>query len=239
MIKDNILKIRGDIALACSKIGKDSSDISIIAVTKSRAIEQIREVCEAGLTEIGENKVQEAMLKFNQLSTPNFQLQALNFRLRAVKWHMIGHLQTNKAKDAVKIFDLIQSVDSSHLAFEINKQAAKINKIQDILFEVNVSGELAKFGLKPEDVIDNIKAIAQLKNINIRGLMTIAPIADNQEKNRPYFKKLRELFHSINELRVASYELRILSMGMTDDFEIAIEEGANMVRLGRAIFSRQ
>ncbi len=246
MIKDNIFKIKERIASACFDIDKNPLDISIIAVTKGRGIEQIREVCEAGLTEIGENKVQEALLKYNELSTipaKNLGGSAAycggNYRPAAIKWHMVGHLQTNKAKDAVNIFDLIQSVDSLRLASEINRQAAKINKVQDILIEVNVSGESAKFGLKPGDVIDNIKAIAQLKNINIQGLMTIASIADNQEKNRPYFKKLRELFHRINALRVTRYALRILSMGMTDDFEIAIEEGANMVRLGRAIFSRQ
>lgn len=232
MIKDNILKIKKNIAVACSKIGKDASDISIIAVTKGRGIEQIREVCKAGLIEIGENKVQEALLKYNQLPT-------LNSQLRAVKWHMIGHLQTNKVKDAVRIFDLIQSVDSLHLAFEINKQAAKINKVQDVLIEVNVSGEPAKFGLKPDDVIDNIKTIAQLKNINIQGLMTIAPIVDSPEKARPYFRMLRALNDEINKLMADSSRLAVLSMGMTDDFGIAIEEGANMVRLGRAIFSRQ
>lgn len=239
MIKDNILKIKENIAVACSNVGRNSSGVSIIAVTKGRGIEQIREVCEAGLTEIGENKVQEALLKYNQLPTPNFQLQALNLQLPAVKWHMVGHLQTNKAKDAVKIFDLIQSVDSQRLAFEINKQAAKINKVQDILIEVNVSGEEAKFGLKPGEVADIIAAAARLKNISVKGLMTVAPIADDQEKNRPYFKKLKELLHCINELRITSYELRILSMGMSDDFETAIEEGATMIRLGRAIFEEK
>lgn len=232
MIRDNILKIKERVALACSKIDKDPSGISIIAVTKGRKIEQIKEAYEAGLTEIGENKVQEAVLKYHQLQT-------CGSKFRAVKWHMVGHLQTNKAKDAVKNFDLIQSVDSLHLAAEINKRAAKINKVQDILLEVNISAEKAKFGLKPYEVSEVIKATAQFKNINIKGLMAVAPIAENPDKNRPYFKKLRELFHHMNELRVASCELRILSMGMTDDFEAAIEEGANMVRLGRAIFSCQ
>jgi pyridoxal phosphate enzyme (YggS family) len=149
---------------------------------------------------------------------------------------MVGHLQTNKVKDAVKIFDLIQSVDSLHLAEEIDKQAAKINKIQDILIEVKTSPEATKFGLQLEVVIEVIKGITKLKNLNIKGLMTIAPIVDNPEKARPYFRLLRELGDKINESRITNHESRILSMGMTDDFEVAIEEGANMVRLGRAIF---
>ncbi len=234
MIKDNIMKIRANIALACSKIGKDPSDICIIAVTKGRGIEQIREVCAAGLTGIGENKVQEAVIKYNNLS--GYRLSVSDSARQPIKWHMIGHLQANKAKDAVKIFDLIQSVDSLSLASEINKQAARINKVQDILIEVNVSGEASKFGLKPDELSDNIKAIAQLKNINMQGLMTIAPIMDTPEKARPYFCKLRELKEQINKQMADSVRLSVLSMGMTDDFEIAIEEGANMVRLGRAIF---
>lgn len=229
MIRDNILKIKERVALACSKIDKDPLGISIIAVTKGRKIEQIKEACEAGLTEIGENKVQEAVLKYHQLQT-------CGSKFRAVKWHMVGHLQANKAKDAVEIFDLIQSVDSLHLAAEINKRAAKINKVQDILLEVNISAEKAKFGLKPYEVSEVINATAQFKNINIKGLMAVAPIAENPDKNRSYFKELREIEDRINTLQLSPYALHILSMGMTDDFEAAIEEGANMVRLGRAIF---
>jgi len=146
---------------------------------------------------------------------------------------LVGHLQTNKVKDAVRIFDLIQSVDSLRLAAEIDKQAAKINKIQDILIEIKTSPEATKFGLKPNAAIEVIKEIAQLKNINMKGLMTIAPLVDEPEKTRPYFRQLRELR---DYLRAMNYELGILSMGMTDDFEVAIEEGSNMVRIGRAIF---
>jgi pyridoxal phosphate enzyme (YggS family) len=149
---------------------------------------------------------------------------------------MVGHLQTNKVKDAVKIFGLIQSVDSLHLAREIDRQAAKINKIQDILIEVKTSPEATKFGLKPDEAVEVMKEIAELKNISIKGLMTIAPIVDNPGKTRPYFRLLRELRDKINELRTPNSELQTLSMGMTDDFEVAIEEGSNMVRVGRAIF---
>ena len=150
---------------------------------------------------------------------------------------MVGHLQANKAKDAVRIFDLIHSVDSLRLAEELDKQAAKIDKLQDILIEVNTSGEAAKFGLKPGEVAGVIKDIAQLKNLNVRGLMTIAPIVDNPDAARPYFRNLKELSYKINELLPPNSKLQTLSMGMTDDFEVAIEEGSTMVRIGRGIFA--
>lgn len=212
MIRENVLKLRQCIPGA----------ITIVAVTKGRTVEQIKEVIAAGITDIGENRVQEALIKYNEL-------YAIRSTLYATRWHMVGHLQTNKVKEAVKIFDLIQSVDSLYLAQEIDKEAGKVNKIQDILIEIKTSPEAAKFGIKPDEAIGVIKEIAKLKNINLKGLMTIAPIVDNVENTRPYFKMLRELKDKINTLH-------ILSMGMTDDFQIAIEEGSNMVRLGRAIF---
>lgn len=190
----------------------------------------MKEVVEAGITDIGENRVQEAVIKYKGLITSKLE------NSRAIKWHMVGHLQTNKVKGAVKIFDLIQSVDSVRLAEEIDKQADKINKIQDIFVEIKTSPEEGKFGLKPDEAIKVIKDIVRLKNINIKGFMTIATAGDDPEKARPYFRMLREFEDKINELRVTSYKLGVLSMGMTDDFEIAIEEGSNMVRLGRAIF---
>ena len=229
MIQDTILNVRKRILRACSKINKNPESITIVAVSKGRSSEQIKEVIGTGIIDIGENRVQEAFAKHNELQT-------LNSKLQTIKWHMVGHLQTNKVKDAVKIFSLIQSVDSLHLAREIDRQAAKINKIQDILIEIKTSPEATKFGVKPDEAVEVIKEMAKLKNINIKGLMTIAPIMDNPEKTRPYFILLRELIDKINELRTMNYELRILSMGMTDDFEVAIEEGANMLRLGRAIF---
>ncbi len=235
MIKDNILKIRARISSACSRINRNPAEVDIIAVCKARSIEQIEEVLDSGVTDIGENRVQEALLKYNQLPVLNQRTIELKNQ-RTIKWHMVGHLQANKAKDAVKIFDLIHSVDSLRLAIEINKQAVRINKVQDILLEVKVSSEAAKTGFKPEETVGAVKQIVDLPNINIRGLMTIAPLVGDPEKARPYFKLLRQLRDKINELQVMSYELRVLSMGMTDDFEAAIEEGANMVRLGRAIF---
>lgn len=244
MIKDNILKVRERIAAVCAGSGRDPASITIIAVSKGRTVEQIKEAIDAGITNIGENKVQEALEKFNRLSTILRHAQDASSkdteRSRSVDYrlsiHMIGHLQTNKVKDAVKIFDLIHSVDSLRLAREIDRQSVKINKVQDVLIEVNTSGEAAKFGLKPDEAPEVIKEISQLKNINVKGLMTIAPVIDNPEQARPYFKELRQLRDEIYELRVTSYELRILSMGMTDDFEAAVEEGATIVRIGRAIF---
>ncbi|MBI5144757.1 MAG: YggS family pyridoxal phosphate-dependent enzyme [Candidatus Omnitrophica bacterium] len=229
MIKENIAKIRERIGLVCSRVNRDYKEITIIAVSKGRSAQEIEEVIEAGITDIGENKIQEAILKYNDITSQRANAQR-------IKWHMVGHLQTNKVKEAVKIFDLIQSVDSLRLAQEIDKQAAKINKIQDILIEVNVAQEASKFGLKPEETIPAVKEINKLKNVNIKGLMTIAPIVDHLEESRPYFKKLKELLEELNARRPTHYALRILSMGMSDDFEVAIEEGANMLRLGRAIF---
>jgi hypothetical protein len=229
-IKENLLKVRKRISLVCSKINCDPNSITIVAVSKGRTVEQIHEAVNAGIADIGENKVQEALIKYNKLRTQELA------NLRTIKWHMVGHLQTNKVKDALKIFDLIQSVDSLHLALAINKEAASINKIQDILIEVKTSPEVTKFGLKAADTIEVIKEISKLRNINIKGLMTIAPIVDNPKEASPYFKILKELLDEINGLRITDYGLRVLSMGMTDDFEAAIEEGANMIRLGRAIF---
>lgn len=229
MIKDNVRRIREYIFWICSKINRRHHSITIVAVSKGRTCEEIKEAQEAGITDIGENRVQEALIKYNELRTMNYKLRT----------HMVGHLQTNKVKDAVKIFDLIQSVDSMRLALEIDKQAAKINKIQDVLVEVKTSPETTKFGLEPEEAIGVIKEIVKLKNINIKGLMTIAPIFDDSEKTRPYFRMLRELKDKINTLHLTPCTLDTLSMGMTDDFKIAIEEGSNMVRLGRAIFERQ
>jgi len=227
MIKDNVIKLKERVVWACLKAGRKPEEITIVAVSKGRNTEEIKEVISCGIADIGENRVQEALLKFNN------KRHAISDK---PKLHMIGHLQTNKVKDAVQIFDLIHSVDSIHLAQEINKQASKINKVQDCLIEVKTSPEAAKFGIDPDKAIDFIKEVQALKNIEIKGLMTIAPAVDNPEQARLYFRQLRELRDKIYDLRFTNYDLRILSMGMSDDFEVAIEEGATMIRLGRAIF---
>ncbi|MDD4909904.1 MAG: YggS family pyridoxal phosphate-dependent enzyme [Candidatus Omnitrophica bacterium] len=215
MIRENIARIREEISAVCGKIGRDPKEIRIIAVSKGRSIEEIEEVLACGITDIGENKVQEAKRKIKGLSA---------------KLHMVGHLQSNKSKGAVELFDLIHSVDSFELAEAIDKQAAKLGKVQDILIEVNTSGEKSKFGIRPDDLILLIGRIRELKHIRVKGLMTMAPVADNPEEIRPYFRKLRELRDREH--------LAELSMGMSDDYKVAIEEGATIVRLGRAIFEK-
>jgi len=225
MIRENLDKLKLRIDLACSKAGKKSGQVTLVAVTKNRAVSEIKEAIACGLFEIGENRIQEALLKFNELN-----------QVSGLKWHLIGHLQSNKAKEAVKIFDLIHSVDSYKLAQEINKQAEKINKLQQILIEVNVSGEKSKFGINPDGLTDLIRQVSLLNNVKVLGLMTVAPIAQDPEEVRPYFRKLREIRDDINKLQTPDSKLLTLSMGMTDDFEVAIEEGADIIRLGRAIF---
>ena len=228
MIRENILEVRKRIEAACLRTKRDPAAIKLIAVSKGRSVEEIREALSSGLTDIGENRVQEALLKYSD--------KRLALGDMPMQWHMIGHLQTNKVKEAVKIFNLIHSVDSLRLAEEIDSQASKINKIQDILIEVKTSPEATKFGIKPDELTGFIKEVSGFKNINISGLMTIAPLVNNAEEARPYFRNLKELKDKVNLLSVLCYPLSVLSMGMTDDFEVAIEEGANMIRVGRAIF---
>ncbi|MDD4899277.1 MAG: YggS family pyridoxal phosphate-dependent enzyme [Candidatus Omnitrophica bacterium] len=228
MVRANISRIKGEISRLCAQIKRDPAGITLIAVSKGRTVEQVKEAVDAGATDIGENRVQEALLKYNALRQTQYA--------ERIKWHLIGHLQSNKAKEAVKFAELIHSVDSLRLAQEIDKQAAKINKLQDILLEVKTSPEETKLGLSPEDCIGVIKEAGALKNIRIQGLMTIAPLVGSPEAARPYFKQLKDLLDSLNALRSTPYALRILSMGMTNDFTVAIEEGSTMVRVGRAIF---
>jgi PLP dependent protein len=218
MIKDNILRVKERIAAVCAKIKADPEKITLVCVTKGRQVEQVLEAVNLGFRCLGENRVQEAREKYKQIP--------------GVEWQMVGHLQLNKVKDALKIFSLIHSVDSIALAQEINKQAVKINKIQNILLEVKTSPEVTKFGFKPVELFEASKQILKLENLRVKGLMTIAPVVDNTEEARQYFIKLKELRDRLNH----SW---LLSMGMTDDFEIAIEEGADIIRLGRAIFGNK
>jgi pyridoxal phosphate enzyme (YggS family) len=217
MIKDNIEKIRLRISQVCAKHKIDPGKITVLCVTKGRSVGEILEAVNVGINHLGENRVQEAVDKYKFISQ--------------VCWQMVGHLQSNKVKDALGVFDLIHSVDSVNLAQEINKQALKINKIQDILLEVKTSPEISKFGFKEEILADACAQIEKLKQVNIKGLMTIAPAVDSALDARPYFSRLRQLRDQFNPGW-------LLSMGMSDDFEVAIEEGADIIRLGRAIFGR-
>ncbi len=216
MISGNIQSVTRRIASACEKSGRVAGCVKLVCVTKSASIEQAEEALKAGVRSLGENRVQDALKKYAKLGNK-------------AEWHLIGHLQTNKVKDAVSIFSLIHSVDSVRLAGEIDKEARKAGKVQDVLIQVNTSGEASKFGIEPVAAKEIIKEIAAYPNISIKGLMTIAPEVDDPEKVRPYFRALRELRDEIDDGW-------ILSMGMTNDFEVAIEEGSNMIRVGRAIF---
>ncbi len=222
-IKNNLEIIKEKIKKAALKVNRNPEEIKLVAVTKTATIEQIKESICAGVKIIGENKVQEAKEKY-QIITADLE------------WHLVGHLQTNKAKYAVEIFDCIHSVDSIKLTKEIDKYSLQFGKITNILVEVNVSGEETKYGIKPEEVGPFIKDISEFSRIKVLGLMTIAPIAENKEEVRPYFRKLRELSKEIESRNIKNVEMKYLSMGMTEDFEVAIEEGANMVRIGRGIF---
>ena len=195
-------------------------EIILVAVTKNHGVELMREAIDAGATDIGENRVQEAAEKFQTLDRP-------------VTRHLIGHLQTNKVKAAVKLFDLIQSVDSEHLAAALDKAAASVGKVQDVLIQVNAAREPQKSGVLLEDSDALIKFVDEAKNLRLRGLMMIAPNFPDVEDCRPLFRQMRRLF---DELRTSREDFDFLSMGMTHDYKIAVEEGANVVRVGTAIF---
>jgi hypothetical protein len=231
MISRNIQYVTQRIARCCEKTGRRPEDVKLVCVTKTASVGEIEEALGAGLRIFGENRVQDAVLKHTAIGD-------------IAEWHLIGHLQTNKAKDAVRIFSLIHSVDSARLAKAIDKEAGKIGKVQDILIQVNTSGQTSKFGIEPGLTETLINEIIVYPNIKVLGLMTIAPETGDPEEVRTYFGALRELRDEIALPSLAgrdddkrSIDLRILSMGMTNDFEVAIEEGSNMVRIGRAIFS--
>ena len=222
-IKNNLEIINKKIKKAALKVNRNPEEIKLVTVTKTATTEQIEEAINAGIKIIGENRVQDAKKKYQIITAE-------------VEWHLIGHLQTNKAKYAVEIFNCIHSVDSIKLAQEIDKRSLQFGKIMDVLVEVNVSGEETKYGIKSEEVETFLEEISEFPRIRIRGLMTIAPIVEDKEEVRPYFRKLRELSEKIKSKNIENIKMDYLSMGMTEDFEIAIEEGANMVRIGRGIF---
>jgi hypothetical protein len=229
MISDNLKKVQEKINFTCQKIGRNPEGIILVAVTKNVPVEKIKEVIFLDVINIGENRVQEALKKYSELAISH-QPSAIS----QVKWHLVGHLQKNKVKYALKIFDLIHSVDDFELAEEIDKQAKKIGKIQDCLIEIKVSPEVTKYGCppEPEEVKKLIERISELANIRIRGLMAMAPFFEKSEETRPYFRQAFECY----SLLATRYSLTYLSMGMSNDFTIALEEGANMLRIGTAIF---
>ncbi|MEG0812676.1 MAG: YggS family pyridoxal phosphate-dependent enzyme [Clostridium sp.] len=223
MIRENIELTRAHIKKACERSGRPVTDVTLIAVTKTKPIEMLQEAYDAGSREFGENKVQEILIKTPLLPED-------------IHWHMIGHLQTNKVKQIIDKVVMIHSVDSVELAAIIEKEAAKINRFIDILLEVNVAQEESKTGFNMEQVNDAILRISKFSHVQIKGLMTIAPFVENSEENRGIFKKLYQLYVDIKSKNIDNVSMSVLSMGMTGDYEVAIEEGATMVRVGTGIF---
>jgi pyridoxal phosphate enzyme (YggS family) len=216
-IKTRLDQVQDRIDAACDRSGRDVSEVRLVAVSKTVPVDRVRAGIEAGLTILGENYIQEAQSKIETLGS-------------AVAWHFIGRLQSNKAKFAVRLFDLIHSVDSFKLAAELDKRAAALDRRQPVLVQVNVSGEETKGGTRPDEAVDMVGRISELGNLHVKGLMTMPPFFDQPERARPYFTALRELKEKIR------LPLDELSMGMSGDFEVAVEEGATLVRVGTAIF---
>ncbi len=217
-IADNLLRVRERIAAAAQRVGRNPHDVTLVAVTKTVDAAVILEAIAAGVTDIGENYVQDSLEKHNVIGD-------------RIRWHMIGHLQRNKAGRAVRIFDLIQSVDSLSLAQEIGKRASSMGKVQEVLIEVNISGEESKTGVHPDEALELAGNSAQVAGVKVLGMMGIAPFTDDAAAVRRSFALLRNLWDALPD-----ENRRWLSMGMTSDFEAAIEEGSNMVRVGTAIF---
>lgn len=226
MICENLEFVRNNIEMNCKKAGRDNRDVTLIAVSKTKPIEMLKEAYEAGARDFGENKVQELMDKI-----PNMPAD--------VRWHMIGHLQRNKVKYIVDKVYMIHSVDSLRLAEEISREAVKKKVTVKILIEVNIAEEESKFGVKASETISLAEEIAKLPGVRIEGLMTIAPYVEKSEENRLYFKKLKQLSVDIKEKNIDNVYMNVLSMGMTGDYSVAVQEGATCVRVGTGIFGER
>lgn len=226
MLVENLKKVEDNILAACVRSNRKREDVTLIAVSKTKPVEMLETIYDEGVRNFGENKVQEMCQKIEVLP-------------KDIKWHMIGHLQTNKVKYIVGQTELIHSVDSYRLAEEIQRQAEKKDVHVDILIEVNIAEENSKFGIFKEETIELIKKISKLDRVHIRGLMTIAPFVENPEDNRIHFKAIRDLSVDINLQNIDNVRMDVLSMGMTGDYEVAIEEGATLVRVGTGIFGER
>jgi hypothetical protein len=236
-IEENLRQVRQRIAAAAERAGRDPAEVTLVAVTKGQPPEVVVAGYHLGLRHFGENRVHEALEKMPQVAALLSQ-QAGESGPPQITWHMIGHLQRRKARDAVRHFDLIHSVDTVRLGREINKRCQAIGRVMPILLEVNVSGETTKFGFQPDEVTAAVPQILELPHVRVIGLMTMAPIVEDPEEARPCFRHLRQLRDELAR-RFPEADWRHLSMGMTDDFEPAVEEGATMVRIGRAIFGER
>ena len=224
MIADKLQEVRNNIEAGKARRSKAiADDVLLVAVTKNHDIYAMREAIDAGVTDIGENRIQEAKEKFEALD-------------RQVTWHLIGHLQTNKARQAVKMFDLIHSIDTLHLAEAVDKAAASIGKVQKVLVQVNLAQEDSKSGIYEDEMMELLHKVDEMKNLQLMGLMCIAPNYDDVEECRPLFAKMKKIFDRVKEISWQTANIKYLSMGMTHDYVIAVEEGANVVRVGTGIF---
>ncbi len=226
VLKENYANVLKNVHNACERAGRKTDDVTLIAVSKTKPVEMLQEIYDCGCRDFGENKVQEIMDKYEKL--PN-----------DIRWHMIGHLQTNKVKYIVDKVYMIHSVDSIKLAKEISKEAVKKNVAVKVLLEVNVAKEETKFGLLTEEVLDFYKEVIDLPGLKVCGLMTIAPYVENSEENRQHFVKLKQLMVDIESEKTDNISVGELSMGMTGDYEVAVEEGATLVRVGTGIFGHR
>ncbi len=224
-LEENYKMVKARINEACLKSNRDPLDIKIIAVTKYVDFKLTKEVLDIGLEHIGENRIQNALDKYHELQGRGI-------------WHLIGQLQSNKVNKVIGKFDYIHSLDRLSLAKQIDKKAKQDNYIVNCFIQVNISGEATKSGVNPNNLIDFVKKISVCKNIYIVGLMTMAPFVEDKELTRPIFQKLRELKEQLNDLKLIDYPIKDLSMGMSNDFDIAIEEGATFIRIGSALFNQ-
>ena len=225
-ISDNLRLVEANIAAACKRAGRKREEVKLIAVSKTHPVEAIKEAMRCGIRSFGENKVQELKDKMEKIDD-------------SLDWHLIGHLQTNKVKYVVGKVSLIHSLESIRLAEALEREAVKRGVIVDVLVEVNIAGEDTKFGVLPENVEDFIREVAKFEHIRVKGLMTVAPIAEESEENREYFKNLNKIMVDLNSKNIHNVSMSVLSMGMTGDYETAIEEGATLVRVGTGIFGHR
>ena len=223
MLTENYEEVLGNIRSACERAGRDASEVTLIAVSKTKPESDIMELYNHGVRDFGENYIQELREKHEHLPAD-------------IRWHMIGHLQRNKVKYIAEYVTMIHAVDTLELAKTIEKEAAKHDRVIPVLIEVNVAGEESKFGVAPEETKEFVKAVSVLPHVHVSGLMTSAPFVKNAEENRSVFEKLHELSVDINRENIDNVTMRVLSMGMTNDYNVAVEEGATLVRVGTAIF---
>lgn len=225
-IQAAIAEVSSKIEAACKRVGRDPKEVTLIAVSKTMPVEAIREAMECGMVDFGENRPQELRDKQAEITEP-------------LRWHMIGALQTNKLKYVIGKTTLIHSVDSVHLAEAIEEMSAKKELVTEVLLEINIAGEESKHGITPEELESLVRELARLSHIKIRGLMTVAPYTEVAEENRVYFRKMKQLMVDINSKNIDNVYMDMLSMGMTGDYEIAVEEGATLVRVGTGIFGHR